>query len=79
LPRRLAAKVVREGLVIAFRPELDLQIIDYVRQRGRATIAGPVRVTGASRNTLKDHLCSLVEKQHLTRHGTGKGSWYALL
>ena len=37
-----------------------------------------VLVTGASRNTLKDYFRSLVEKRHLTRHGTGKGSWYSL-
>jgi uncharacterized membrane protein len=76
--RRLAAKVERERVVIAALPELDLQIIDYVRQHGRATMADIVRATGASRNTLKDHFRSLVEKGHLTRHGTGKGSWYAL-
>ena len=76
--RRLAAKVERERVVIAAMPELDLQILDYVRQHGRGTMADIVRVTGASRNTLKDHFRSLVEKGHLTRHGTGKGSWYAL-
>ena len=76
--RRLAAKVERERVVIAALPELDLQIIDYVRQHGRATMADLVRVTGASRNTLKDHFLSLVEKEHLARHGTGKGSWYSL-
>jgi uncharacterized membrane protein len=75
--RRLAAKVERERVVIAALPELDLQIIDYVRQHGRATMAALVRVTGASRNTLKDHFRSLVEKGHLARHGSGKGSWYA--
>jgi hypothetical protein len=37
-----------------------------------------VRATGASRNTLKDHSRNLVEKQQLTPHGTGKGSWHAL-
>jgi hypothetical protein len=41
-------------------------------------MAGVVRVTGASRNTLKNHFSSLVEKRHLTRHESGKGSWYAL-
>jgi Fic family protein len=76
--RRLAAKVERERVVIAALPELDLQIIDYVRQHGRATMADMVRATGASRNTLKDHFRSLVEKGHLTRQGSGKGSWYAL-
>ncbi len=76
--RRLAAKVERERVVIAAMPELDLQIIDYVRQHGRVTMADLVRVTGASRNTLKDHFRSLMEKQHLIRHGSGKGSWHAL-
>jgi hypothetical protein len=41
-------------------------------------MADTVRATGTSRNTLKDHFRSLVEMGHLTRHGTGKGSWYAL-
>ena len=76
--RRLAAKVERERVVIAALPELDLQILDYVHQHGRVTMADMVRVTGASRNTLKDHFRSMVEKQHLILHGTGKGSWYAL-
>jgi DeoR/GlpR family transcriptional regulator of sugar metabolism len=58
--------------------QLAIQIIDYVRQHGRVTMADMVRATGASRNTLKDHFRSLVEKGHLTRHGSGKDSWYAL-
>jgi len=41
-------------------------------------MADTVRAIGVSRNTLKYHFRSLVEKQHLTRHGTGKGSLYAL-
>jgi Fic family protein len=76
--RRLAAKVDREKLVIAALPELAVQIIDHTRQHGRVTIGDMIRVTGASRNTLKDHFRNLVEKRHLARHGTGKGSWYAL-
>jgi Fic family protein len=76
--RRLATKVERERLVIAALPELATQIIDHVRQHGRVTMADMIRATGISRNTLKDHFRSLVEKQHLIRHGSGKGSWYAL-
>jgi len=76
--RRLAAKVEREKLVIADLPELAVQILDHARQHGRVTIGDMIRVTGASRNTLKEHFRSLVEKRHLARHGTGKGSWYAL-
>jgi Fic family protein len=76
--RQLANKVERERVVIAAMPELAVQILDHVRHHGRVTMADMVRATGANRNTLKDHFRSLVEKRQLARHGTGKGSWYAL-
>lgn len=75
---RLASKMEREKLVISALPELSIQIIDHARQHGRVTIGDMIRVTGASRNTLKEHFRSLVKKRHLMQHGTGKGSWYAL-
>lgn len=37
-----------------------------------------VQLTGASRNTLKQHLRSLVERGHLKLHGSGRGVWYGL-
>jgi Fic family protein len=77
--RRLAAKVEKEAQIAAALPELALKIIDHATQHGRVTIGEMIRVTGASRNTLKEHFRSLVAKRHLVRHGTGKGSWYALL
>jgi hypothetical protein len=43
----------------------------------RVTMAGMFRATGVSCNILKDYFRSLVEKRQLTRHGTGKGSWFA--
>lgn len=76
--RRLAAKVEREKLVIAALPELAVQIVDHVRNHGRVTMGDIIRSTGANRNTLKEHFRRLVEQGHLVRHGTGKGSWYAL-
>lgn len=76
--RRLATKVEREKLVMATLPELAVQIIDHARQHGRVTMADMIRVTGASRNTLKEHFRRLQEQGHLVRHGMGKGSWYAL-
>lgn len=76
--RRLAAKIEREKFVVAALPALSVEIIEYVREHGRATMGQIIRLTGASRNTLKEHLSQLVDKQHLARHGTGKGSWYAL-
>ena len=68
--RRLATKVERERLVIATLPELTIQVIDFVRQHGRVTMADMIRATGASRNTLKDHFRA--------QHGTGNGSGYSL-
>jgi Fic family protein len=76
--RRLAAKVEREKLVVAPLPELAVQILDQVRQHGRVTMGDMIRISGGSRNTLKEHFRSLVEKRHLIQHGKGKGAWYAL-
>ncbi len=33
-------------------------------------------LTGANRNTIKDHLKRLVEGGRLRRRGQGKGTWY---
>ena len=76
--RRLATKVEREKLVMASLPDLALQIVDHARQHGRVTIGEMIRLSGVSRNTLKEHFRKLVAQGHLTRHGSGKGSWYAL-
>ncbi len=76
--RRLAAKVEREKLVLVSLPELAVQIIDHAREHGRVTIGDMIRITGASRNTLKEHFRRLQEQGYLVRHGAGKGSWYAL-
>jgi hypothetical protein len=35
-------------------------------------------LTGASRNTLKDHFRKLVENRQLTMHGKGRGVWYRI-
>ena len=76
--RRLEKKVEREQLILAKLPELSLQIMELVRERGRTTMAEIVQLTGANRNTLKHHLRKLVELGHLAQHGSGRGAWYAL-
>lgn len=74
----LAAKVEEEKLVLAAVPVLALRILDYVRGHGRTTIGEMVKITGASRNTLKEHFRNLVKKNRLVQHGTGRGTWYSL-
>lgn len=59
-------------------PELAAQILEQACQHGRITMGDMVRSNGANRNTLKAHFRRLVEQGLLARHGSGKGSWYAL-
>ena len=42
------------------------------------TVATALELTGANRNTVKDHLKRLTSAGHLVRRGAGRGTWYAL-
>lgn len=75
---RLEKKIQRERLVLGDLPKLSVQILELCRERGRVTVADAAKVTGANRNTIKDHLKSLTKANHLERHGAGRGSWYSL-
>lgn len=76
--RRLEKKVEREKIVLAALPELSLQIVEFTREHGRMTIGEAIKLTGASRNTLKLHFRSLVERGTLNQQGSGRGVWYEL-
>ncbi|HYE36665.1 Fic family protein [Methylocaldum sp.] len=76
--RRLEKKVEREKLVLAPLPGLSLQIVEFAREHGRVTIGDAIKLTKASRNTLKQHFRALVERGHLNQHGSGRGVWYEL-
>ncbi len=76
--RRLEKKIERERIVLATLPTLQLQIVEFAREHGRITIGEAIRLTGASRNTLKQHFRSLVERGTLDQHGGGRGVWYGL-
>ncbi len=76
--KRLAKKIEREKIVLAALPEVSVQILEQARAHGRVTIGEMARVTGVSRNTLKDHFRQLHDKGHLVMHGQGRGVWYAL-
>ena len=76
--RRLEKKVEREKIVLASMPELSLQIVELAREHGRVTMAEAIKLTGASRNTLKQHFRALVERRTLNQHGSGRGVWYDL-
>lgn len=76
--RRLEKKVERERIVLAALPELSLQIVEFTREHGRITMAEAIKLTGASRNTLKQHFRNLNEHNYLEQHGKGRGVWYGL-
>jgi Fic family protein len=76
--KRLAHKIEREQLVLATLPDLSLQIVEFAREHGRVTMADAVRLTGTSRNTLKEHLRKLVRQGRLQLRGSGRGVWYEL-
>ncbi len=76
--RRLSAKVEREKLVLAPLPELSARILEEVGEQGRVTMGEMIRLTGASRNTLKEHFRRLLAAGQLVQHGSGKATWYGL-
>jgi Fic family protein len=76
---RLEKKIERERLIIGDLPELSVQILELCRERGRVTVAEAATSTGASRNTIKDHLKALTRAGHIEQHGAGRGSWYGFV
>ena len=71
-------RVEREKLVMPALPELAVQIIDQAREHGRVPMGSIIKLTGMSRNTLKEHFRHLVAQGYLVKHGSGKGTWYVL-
>jgi predicted HTH transcriptional regulator len=76
--RRLEEKVEREKIVLVALPELSVQIVEFAREHGRVTIGDVIKLTGASRNMLKQHFRNLVELGTLNQQGSGRGVWYGL-
>lgn len=76
--KHLVTKLEREHIVFGALPELSVRLLDLCREHGRLTVAEATKLTGANRNTVKDHLGKLTKVGHLVRHGAGRGTWYAL-
>jgi hypothetical protein len=56
-----SGKESRTGeIVLEALPELSLRILEHAREHGRVTIGDIVKLTGTSRNTLKQHFRQLV-------------------
>lgn len=75
---RLDRKIERERVLIGDLAELSVQILELARDHGRISVGDIEKSIRANRNTIKDHVRSLVGKGHLERHGAGRGTWYSL-
>ena len=75
----LEKKLEREHLLIGTLPELSLNILQFIKEHGRANLRELVEVTAANRSTVKFHLQKLVVNKHLAQHGVGKGTWYSIV
>lgn len=72
----LAKKIEHERALLGAMPELSLRIVELVREHGLLTMRGAAALTGANRNTLKEHFRKLVDAGHLVLHGKGRGARY---
>ena len=76
--RQLQRKIEREHAMLGDLPALSVRILEMAREQGRVTVRAAAAATGASRNTIKDHVQALARAGRLTRRGAGRGTWYAL-
>lgn len=75
---RLAATMEQHDSNPSTLPKLSARILALAKDEGQITMAEIVEATGASRDTLRHHLTSLVAKAILARHGVGRGTWYTV-
>ncbi|MCY4024743.1 MAG: Fic family protein [Acidobacteria bacterium] len=76
--RQLQRKMERERVALGDLPALSVRILEIAGDQGRVTIREAAAATGASRNTIKDHVQALTRAGRLIRRGAGRGAWYAL-
>ena len=58
-------------------PALSEKIVQLAQEHGRISIAFISTALEANRNTVKKHVRQLIEKQHLVKHGKGRGTYYS--
>ena len=75
----LEKKIQRERLILGDLPKLSQTILELCQEHGRVTVAQIVRLTGANRNTIKDHLRKLTKAKQINQHGAGRGTWYGVV
>ncbi len=77
--RLLAAQIAAEKDALAALTPLARAITDLLNVQGRVSVAEIVKVTQASRNTVKATLANLRRQGLLVQHGKGRGVFYTKL
>jgi len=67
---------IREEKRTSPLPPLTEKLLRISQEHGQVTVKDAVAITGANRNTIKEHLRQLVLRGSLKRNGKGRGSWY---
>jgi len=75
--RALEVRIERDAVIFGGLAALSAQILQLAREHGRVSVSEAAKFTGASRNTIKDHIRALVENGRLARRGAGRSTWYA--
>ena len=75
--RLLESRIERDRQLFGELSGLSLRILEIAREHGRVTVRDAAHATGTSRNTVKDSIKALVAGGHLSRHGSGRGTWYS--
>jgi Fic family protein len=75
---QLGQIIEREKRSFSTLPQLAVNILDCARSHGRVGMSQMMDLTGASRNTLKEHFRKLVENRLLVQQGGGRSTWYHL-
>ena len=76
--RRLEVKMEREQRALSVLSDLAVAIVEYAHQQGKVSNRDIVGEVGASPNTVKATLKSLVNKGILSKHGAGRSTFYTL-
>lgn len=69
-------KKLKDEALLNKLPELSIQLIEIIKQRGQCTVKQLVDISMANRNTIKAHLKNLCQTGYLKMLGSGKGASY---
>ena len=71
-------KKLKDEKALMSLPKLSEQIVVALKEHGRLSLSGIVKLTAANRNTVKSHVFKLTDTKQIQKEGRGKGTVYFL-